>query len=114
MIDMLLLSYSRRLVGLVMSQVLSPLPHSKRVCTCGSAMSPWSLPPPPLLRATLNPGPYYPHQFVFLLCKQIARTAVSIGFARGSMLEAVAIDHNNIARRDFAKIGDYEPWQSPY
>jgi hypothetical protein len=45
---------------------------------------------------------------------QIARTAVSMGLARGDMAEAVALDAANIPLRDFAKAGRDEGWTAPY
>ena len=55
--------------------------------------------------------------FLGLCMSQVARVVVSIGFGRGELLEAVAMDQPNTKRLlqhlDRSKMGDSMPWSMP-
>ena len=57
-----------------------------------------------------------PDHFVGLCMSQIARIVANIGFARGSLKEAIAMDHINIDRHDRWKLSSsskHMPWRQP-
>lgn len=54
-----------------------------------------------------------PH-FVGLCMSQLARYVVGVGFARGTLKTATAMDHTRINKKDQFKLGvDDVPWQAP-
>ena len=56
-----------------------------------------------------------PDHFVGLCMSQIARLVVSIGFARGTLKEAIAMDHINVDLEDRWKLSSqYMPWRHPH
>jgi len=56
-----------------------------------------------------------PDHFVGLCMSQIARLVVSIGFARGTLKEAIAMDYINVDLEDRWKLSSqYMPWRRPH
>ena len=52
-------------------------------------------------------------RLVGLVMSQMARIAAAVGLARGSMVQAVAMDPENLGVEDFAKLGEAEGWSRP-
>jgi hypothetical protein len=53
--------------------------------------------------------------FVGLCMSQLARYVVAVGFARGTLKEAVAMDRSRIQKKDQFKLGpEFVPWREPY
>lgn len=55
-----------------------------------------------------------PPHFVGLCMSQLARYVVGVGFARGTLKTATAMDHNRIQKKDQFKLGvEAVPWRPP-